>query len=71
MTLHEGRYTMTYIHMDGRWQIIMQHNKPAGDDPLPVRNLRQPGRKRTALRPPIQGAELALASRGGHAGPLR
>lgn len=44
MTVHEGRYTMTYIHSDGRWQIIMQHNTPAGDDPQPVRNLRQPGR---------------------------
>ena len=44
MTVHEGRYTMTYINVDGRWQIIMQHNTPAGDDPQPVRSMRQPGR---------------------------
>ena len=44
MTVHEGRYTMTYIDVDGRWQIIMQHNTPAGDDPQPVRSMRQPGR---------------------------
>lgn len=43
MTVHEGRYTMTYIHRDDRWQIIMQHNTPAGDDPQPVKNLRPPG----------------------------
>ena len=43
MTVHEGRYTMTYIQSDNRWQIIMQHNTPAGDDPQPVRSLRQPG----------------------------
>ena len=44
MTVHEGRYTMTYIHTDGRWQIIMQHNTPAGDDPQPVRSMRPSGR---------------------------
>ena len=44
MTVHEGRYTMTYIQSGDRWQIIMQHNTPAGDDPQPVKNLRQPGR---------------------------
>ena len=44
MTVHEGRYTMTYINSGNRWQIIMQHNTPAGDDPQPVKNLRQPGR---------------------------
>ncbi len=44
MTVHEGRYTMTYINAGDRWQIIMQHNTPAGDDPQPVKNLRQPGR---------------------------
>ena len=44
MTVHEGRYTMTYIRSGDRWQIIMQHNTPAGDDPQPVKNLRPPGR---------------------------
>ena len=43
VTVHEGRYTMTYIHSGDEWQIIMQHNTPAGDDPQPVRNLRRPG----------------------------
>lgn len=43
MTVHEGRYTMTYIRADDRWQIIMQHNTPAGDDPQPVKSLRPPG----------------------------
>ena len=44
MTLHEGRYTMTYIRNGDGWQIIMQHNTPAGDDPQPVKNLRPSGR---------------------------
>ena len=47
MTVHEGRYTMTYIQSGDRWQVIMQHNTPAGDDPQPVKNLR-PG----LIRPP-------------------
>ena len=42
MTLHEGRYTMTYIRDGGRWRVIMQHNTPVGDDPQPVRSLRPP-----------------------------
>ena len=42
--VHEGRYTMTYTQVDGVWQIVMQHNTPAGDDPQPVRGLR-PGER--------------------------
>lgn len=38
--VHEGRYTMTYAKVGNVWQIIMQHNTPAGDDPQPVRGLR-------------------------------
>ncbi|MEE3202232.1 MAG: nuclear transport factor 2 family protein [Acidobacteriota bacterium] len=43
-TVHEGRYTMTYTKVDGAWQIAMQHNTPAGEDPQPVRSLRPAGR---------------------------
>ena len=43
MTVHEGRYTMTYIRSGDCRQVIMQHNTPAGDDPQPVKNLRRPG----------------------------
>ena len=46
MTLHEGRYTMTYIRDGGRWRVIMQHNTPVGDDPQPVRTLRPPDPRR-------------------------
>ena len=42
--VHEGRYTMTYTQVDGAWQIVMQHNTPAGDDPQPVRGLHPGGR---------------------------
>ena len=38
--LHEGRYTMTYTKVGDAWQIIMQHNTPAGENPQPVRGLR-------------------------------
>ncbi len=38
--VHEGRYTMTYTKVGDAWQIIMQHNTPAGEDPQPVRGLR-------------------------------
>ena len=38
--VHEGRYTMTYTKVGDEWQIIMQHNTPAGEDPQPVRGLR-------------------------------
>ena len=38
--VHEGRYTMTYTKVGDSWQIIMQHNTPAGEDPQPVRGLR-------------------------------
>ncbi len=41
MTVHEGRYTMTYIRSGDEWKIIMQHNTPAGDDPQPVTGLRR------------------------------
>ena len=42
--VHEGRYTMTYTKVGEEWQIIMQHNTPAGEDPQPVRSLRPGGR---------------------------
>ncbi len=42
MTVHEGRYTMTYIRSGDTWQIIMQHNTPSGEDPQPVTSLRPP-----------------------------
>ena len=38
--VHEGRYTMTYTKVGDPWQIIMQHNTPVGEDPQPVRGLR-------------------------------
>ena len=39
-TVHEGRYTITYTKVGDVWQIIMQHNTPAAEDPQPVRGLR-------------------------------
>ena len=38
--IDEGRYTMTYTKVGDEWRIIMQHNTPAGEDPQPVRGLR-------------------------------
>ena len=29
--VHEGRYTMTYTKVGDAWQIVMQHNTPAGE----------------------------------------
>ena len=38
--VHVGRYTMTYTKVGDQWQIIMRHNTSAGEDPQPVRGLR-------------------------------
>lgn len=39
-TVHEGRYTITYTKIGDGWQVIMQHNTPAAEDPQPARTLR-------------------------------
>ena len=34
---HEGRYTFTYAKIGRRWLVVMQHNTPASENPVPVR----------------------------------